>query len=909
MIGQTLAHYQIEEKLGEGGMGVVYRALDTHLDRPVAIKVLRAGAAADPERKKRFVQEAKTASALNHPNIVHIYDIDNAAGVDFIAMEFVDGKTLDHWIGRKGLDTASALKYAVQIADALAAAHAVPLIHRDIKPGNIMVTEAGHVKVLDFGLAKLVEPATDQDRTATLGQTPRTQEGIILGTVAYMSPEQASGRKLDPRSDIFSFGSVLYEMLTGQRAFQGENQISTLAAILNKEPKPVSEQLATVPRDLERVISRCLRKDPARRIQTMIDLKVALEELKEESDSDRLSAAFPAPPPARRFWPAIAVAAVILAAAVAVVVWLRSRAPAPTESLVLTRLTSDSGLTSDPAISADGKLVAYASDRGGDGNLDIWVQQVAGGKSVRLTNHLADDSDAAFSPDSSSIAFRSEREGGGIYVVSTLGGGDERLIAAQGRRPWFSPDGKLIAYTVGHRGGSLMAPGTGKIYVTPAAGGAPRQLFAEMASAGYPVWSPDGKRLLFRATARGVPLAERSDWWVAPLDGGPAVKTGAFPILSRLGLTEFITVGDWLAGDRILFSASQGDSTNLWQVTLDPATSQIIGEPQRLTSGTGREAQPSAAASSGRLVFASLAENLDLWSLPVDAALGKVTGEMARLTQDAADDLFPGLSADGSKLVFVSGRRGNLGLRLKNLADGRETVLAATSGRAAGAEITADGTKVAYAVLEDRRLVSYLVTLGPNGPTGLPQKLCDDCGWPAAWSSDGTILLFQFPFGASRDVSLLKIPSGERVKLAGPVGVDLALSPDNRWVAFGRNPDPGRGQIFVAALAGDKIGAPIPVTGGQERDSHARWSPDGRLLYFFSDRDGFRCLWAQRLDPAGRPLPHGLLEVQHLHRAQLSASDLPAAQMGLAVSRNRIVFTLNQRSGNVWMGERKDGGQ
>ena len=292
-------------------MGVVYRARDTHLDRPVAIKVLRAGATADPERKKRFVQEAKTASALNHPNIIHIYDIDKADGVDFITMEFVDGKTLDHWIGRKGLDTSSALKYAVQIADALAAAHAAPLIHRDVKPGNIMVTESGHVKVLDFGLAKLLEPATDQEGTATLDQAPRTQEGMVLGTVAYMSPEQAAGRKLDARSDIFSFGSVLYEMVTGQRAFQGQNQISTLGAILNKEPKPVSEQLASVPRDLERVISRCLRKDPARRIQTMMDLKVALEELKEESDSGRLSAALPAAPPAtRRFWPAIAVTVV-----------------------------------------------------------------------------------------------------------------------------------------------------------------------------------------------------------------------------------------------------------------------------------------------------------------------------------------------------------------------------------------------------------------------------------------------------------------------------------------------------------------------------------------------------------------------------------------------------------------------
>jgi len=211
------------------------------------------------------------------------------------------------------------------------------------------------------------------------------------------------------------------------------------------------------------------------------------------------------------------------------------------------------------------------------------------------------------------------------------------------------------------------------------------------------------------------------------------------------------------------------------------------------------------------------------------------------------------------------------------------------------------------------RLVTYVVTLGPNGPTGLPQKLCEDCGGPSDWSSDGTVLLLQIRLGPSAGAAtLLKIPSGERVKLhalEGPIGLELTLSPDDRWVAFGRSPDPGRRQIFVAAFASDKIGEPIPVTDGQQLDSHDRWSPDGRLLYFFSDRDGFRCLWAQRLDPAGRPLPDGLMEVQHLHRAQLSASDLPAFQMGLAVSRNRIVFTLNQRSGNIWMGERKGGGQ
>ena len=229
-------------------MGVVYRAFDTHLDRTVAVKVLRPDAIASPDRKRRFVQEAKSASALNHPGIVHIYDIDSAnladGPIDFIAMEFVPGKTLDQYIGKSGLSLKDALKYGIQIADALSRAHAAGIVHRDLKPANIIVADDGRVKLLDFGLAKLTEVSDGDPASATVTaarENPQTEEGAILGTVAYMSPEQAEGRKVDRRSDIFSFGSVLYEMVTGRRAFEGTNKISTLAAILHTEPKATSE--------------------------------------------------------------------------------------------------------------------------------------------------------------------------------------------------------------------------------------------------------------------------------------------------------------------------------------------------------------------------------------------------------------------------------------------------------------------------------------------------------------------------------------------------------------------------------------------------------------------------------------------------------------------------------------------
>jgi len=261
----------------------------------VAIKVLPPERVADPDRKHRFVQEAKAASALNHPNIITIYDIDvgQAHGLSFMAMEYVAGKTLEQLIPRKGgalrARLSETLKYAVQIADALSKAHAAGIIHRDLKPGNVMVDEHGRVKVLDFGLAKLTEPGSP---LGPAGEAPtQTAKGTIVGTVAYMSPEQAEGKPVDARSDVFSFGALLYEMVTGRRAFQGDSNISTLAAIIHKEPAPLGGEM---PRDLEKLIARCLRKDPSRRFQTMADLKVALEELKEESDSGRLTAPAPA---------------------------------------------------------------------------------------------------------------------------------------------------------------------------------------------------------------------------------------------------------------------------------------------------------------------------------------------------------------------------------------------------------------------------------------------------------------------------------------------------------------------------------------------------------------------------------------------------------------------------------------
>ncbi len=288
LVGRTILHYRIEEKIGEGGMGVVYRARDERLKRYVAIKTLPPELVTNPERKKRFVQEARAASALSHPNIITIHDVPSDGGNDFIVMEYLAGQTLDRKIGPKGMKVGDLLKYAVQIADALAAAHAAGIVHRDLKPGNILVSEDGRVKVLDFGLAKLTEREAKPGRESSISVL--TEEGRIMGTAAYMSPEQAEGKPVDARSDIFSFGSLLYEMATGRKAFQGESSVSTLSAILNQEPGPMN---GGTPAELEKIIRRCLRKDPARRPQHIVDVKMALEDSKADFESTRQGAWLP----------------------------------------------------------------------------------------------------------------------------------------------------------------------------------------------------------------------------------------------------------------------------------------------------------------------------------------------------------------------------------------------------------------------------------------------------------------------------------------------------------------------------------------------------------------------------------------------------------------------------------------
>src|ERR1051326_6243876 len=458
MTGKRLAHFEITGKLGEGGMGVVYEALDGHLDRRVALKLLPAEKVANPARKQRFIQEAKAASALNHPNIVTIYDISTADGIDYIAMELVLGRTLEDLLAKRRLKLTESLKYAVQLADALAAAHAAGIVHRDLKPANVMVTQSGLVKVLDFGLAKLTDESEVSEADETRTEHAVTEDGTVVGSAAYMSPEQAEGKKVDARSDIFSFGLVLYEMLSGKRAFRAETRIATMAAILNQEPALLSEVASGLPTEIERIVARCMRKDLMRRSQSMAEIKIALEELKEETESGSSAGAGVAKRSTRWRW--LALGGVIAAICVAVTLLLLREARPPSKELPL---TSYPGFQGEPALSPDGNQYAFVWDGGQENALvQLYVSLVRRGAPLRLTNTPSTESRyPSWSPDGQTIAFvRSSprKHTGDLMLIPALGGPERKI--ADTEPPWattgagnaritlaWSPDGKWIYYS------------------------------------------------------------------------------------------------------------------------------------------------------------------------------------------------------------------------------------------------------------------------------------------------------------------------------------------------------------------------------------------------------------------------------------------------------------------------------
>ncbi len=889
MIGRTIGHYRIVEKLGEGGMGVVYKARDTSLNRNVALKLLLAGALESSECRQRFLQEAKAASALSHPNIVTVFEAGESDSSLYFVMEYVAGETLARIIRRKPVPLAVVLRYAIQIADALAAAHKAGVVHRDIKPGNLMVNGDDHVKVLDFGIAKLSKPVAP-DFATTVAEFPRTRTGQIVGTFAYMSPEQAESRPVDGRSDIFSFGAVFYEMLTGKPPFGSATSISAVAGILRDQPEPPARSNPDVPPEIERIVSRCLEKDPNARFQSAADLKLALEWVERDYEAGKLGIA-PPPKPARpgRRWMLGAAGAVLAAVAVTTAIAVRFR-PAPVRPPEISRITADIGLTTSGVLSRDGKLLVYAADRGGDGNLDIWVQQLPGGEPMRRTHTEADELSPDFSPDASNIVF--ERSHGGIYVMPALVG-DEKLVAPDGFSPRFSPDGTLIAYW----SGSLDSErASGKVYVVPLGRGAPKRLAGGFADARFPVWASDGKHVLFQGYPKD---RSQEDWWVVPVQGGAPQRTGALPALRAQKLSPIPGPGDW-RGSHVVFSAIRERDRHIWYGVLDPRSWKFSFPAEQLTYGTGVEGDPSLTPD-GQVAFSSWQYQNNLWRLDLRAG-AKKTG-IQRFSDFSALETHPSLSADGRMLAFLSRRTGPREVWIRDVQSGEETALTIGSADKMRPVLSPNGAAAAYSMMENGKLSMYVVSASkPN--VGATHRVCEDCGTPSGWSPNGRKIL-QIT-GKPHSVRLLDANSGTSTPLLEHPQYDLEhaqVSPDGEWVAFVALLGPQNSRIYVAPFREDaRISETewVPVTDGSSWDDKPRWL-DSSTIVFFSLRDQFGCIWKQSLQsrtkkPAGAAAP-----VWHFHTRRRSLLTLYREAFDLAAARDSVFINLVEITGNLWL--------
>ncbi len=900
MIGRTIDRYRVIEQLGQGGMGVVYRARDTLLDRFVALKVLPPDRSDDPDRRRRFLQEAKAASALNHPGIVTVHDVLSVDGQDVLVMELVEGETLESLLARRRLPPGEALGLAAAVADALARAHVAGIVHRDLKPSNVMVTGDG-VKVLDFGLAKLTEPPLPSQEAPTVGPDDHslTRERVILGTVPWMSPEQAEGRPLDARSDIFAFGVLLYEMLTGRHPFRRATTVETLAAIREGEPEPPSRIVKTLPPEVDRAVLRCLRKDPAKRWQSLSDLGTVLQDLKEDSETGRRVTVTPeAATRGGRRWTLVAAAGIVVLATGAVALVLQRRPPAVGAPLDLRRLTYDGSLSFTPAISPDGMLIAYASDRAGDGQTDIWVRHINQPEPARLTDHPADEWLPRFSPDGSRIAFRSERDGGGIYIVNTLGGEARKLVSG-GTFPRFSPDGNRVLY-LDVRG---YAPvGLHKMFLVPAEGGEPRPFLPEFGATGLPrsigpLWSPDGTRVLFR----GAPFADpaRLDWWVAPVDGGEPVSSGALEALPNIDIVQFPCA--WLP-ERVLFLAGTTiEGVNLYGASITPE-GRIAGPVETFTSGPGMMLTPSVS-DDGRIALSRFQWVLHLWQAKLDVETGRSVGEPSRVTSDAAPKFGFSLTRDGAQLAFstYSGPREKrlAEVRLRNLEDRSESVLVSTAARTTslGPHLSPDGTLLAWSDVIDRQRASFVAPV--TEATG--RELCRGCIPLAFFSNGEDILVLQAP---NRLVRRSLADSSETLVLDGGELeiLDADLSWDDRWLAIHAARPDGRLAIHLLPLRDP----PLPEAEWTELAdrsqwvSSPRWSPDGRLLYYLSNRDDFLCVWAQALDPVSKRPAGEPIEVLHAHRSAMKLAGGMKFAFSVAIAERRLVVNACEMTGEVY---------
>ncbi len=759
--GQQLAHYEILSLLGVGGMGEVYLARDTKLDRPIALKLLPAQFAADPERVRRFEREARAASALNHPNIITIHEIGQESGTHFIATEYIAGETLRQRLNHGKLATSEAVAIARQIASALSAAHQAGIVHRDIKPENVMIWPDGLVKVLDFGLAKPLGEEPEPPSNTRLSETPlQTDPDLLVGTLNYLSPEQVRREKLDARTDLFSLGVVLYEMLAGARPFTGSTAAEVCAAILHGIPPP----LVTCP--LSHIVNRALAKERARRYQTAAEL---------QADLSASALAQPAMSRSRR---RLVMAVMLILVLCALGFWTWAKRGAKTEpafkAQLAQKLTDLAGQELFPILAPDGQSFVFASY--GSGNWDIYRQTIGAREAVNLTaDSRGLDFQPAFSPDGARIAFCSTRHGSGVFVMNSDGGQVERLTEG-GNNPAWSPDGREIAFAderIWDYEARTTYPSRSHLWAVNLATRT-RRLITEH-DAVQPSWSPHGHRLAFWGEQKG---GHRDIWTVAASGGSEPVT------VTDDGYVDWNPV--WSPdGRQLYFLSNRRGGMNLWRVAIDEASGRVLGAPEPALLPTDNAQHINFARDGRSLIYAQINRSENLWQIAFDPASGKVTGTatpliqglkrytmfslapdeqsfvylaqgepqydlfvskldgtpLRRLTDDIAQDQVPRWSPDGQRIAFLSDRSGKyeiwqvrqdgIGLAQMTNVPGQEVIDPVWSP---------DGKRLLYQI---RNVNSFIIHADQPGAAQTPQPLTGQAPpgflvWD--WSPNGELL-------------------------------------------------------------------------------------------------------------------------------------------------------------------------